>query len=301
MRLRFVPFPFLPVLALVPAPALADPLPAPVERMVEAAARSGDPAKISAVVAVAKETNPEAGTQIDAIVSRFAAEREAARRRSLIEGGYWRNWSGSGELGGSITTGNSDTVAVTARLTLRKNGIRWRHAFSALADLQRSDGAYTQERYALNYQADRDLGDRLVAIGALGWERNGVSGLRSRFTESSSLGYRVVVSPRFNWRIDAGPALRQARFTDRLDNAVALRTASDIRWTIGPRTSLSQTSTAYLDSTNSSSLITTTALTTGLTGKLSGKLSFNTQYESQPPDNAKRFDTVSRATLAYTF
>lgn len=296
MRLWFLPAMFV----AMAQPAFAQNLPSDVKAMVEAAARSGDQAKSDAVVAVAKEMHPDNKDEIDAIVASISAEQEEARREQLAQGSFFDNWTGSGELGGSVATGNSDTVTATAGLALNKEGLRWRHVITALADLQRSDGENAQERYAAGYQVNRNLTERLYIVGTLGWERNAVSGLRSRFTESLGIGYKVIDSPNITWRLEGGPALRQAKFVDRDENGVAFRGASDFGWAIGPNTKLTQVTSAYLEG-GSSSILSSTALTAGLSGALSARLSFNVQYESDPPLGDKHTDTVTRATLVYGF
>lgn len=296
MRLAFVS-----ILAVVAAtPAMAEPITPSVRAMVEAAAKSGDQAKTDAVAAVALEMHPESKEEIDAILASASAAREEARREKLAQGGFFDNWTGSGELGGSMATGNSDTVTAAAGLTLNKEGLRWRHVITALADLQRSDGENTQERYAVGYQVNRNLTERLYIVGTLGWERNAVSGLRSRFTESLGLGYKVIDSPNVTWRLEGGPALRQAKFVDRDENGLAFRAASDFGWAIAPKTTFTQVTSAYVEG-GSSSILSSTALTAGLSGALSARLSFNVQYESDPPFGDKHTDTVTRATLVYGF
>lgn len=285
---------------LAAAPVSAEPITAPEKAMVERAARSGDAAKAAAVASVAKEMHPESAAEIDAIVTAVNAELAAAKQEKLAAAGFFDNWTGSGELGGSIATGNSDTVTATAGLNMAKEGINWRHVITAIADLQRSDGENTQERYAVGYQVNRNLSERLYIVGTLGWERNAVAGLRSRFTESLGLGYKVISSPNISWRLEGGPAFRQAKFEDRQENGLAVRAASDFGWAFAPKTKLTQLTTAYLED-GTSSILSTTALTTALSGALSARLSFNVQYESDPPVGDKHTDTVTRATLVYGF
>lgn len=292
---------YLAILPLVLAtPALAEPMTPSVKAMVEKAVRSGDKAKADAVVGVAKETYPDSAGEIDALVASIQAEQEAARQEQMSHAGFFDNWKGSGELGGSKATGNSDTVTVAAGLTLNKEGRVWRHAITALADLQRSDGDNTQERYAAGYKIDRKFGERFYLFGTFGWERNRVAGLKSRFTEALGLGYTVINQPNLTWNLEGGPALRQAKFVDRDENGVAFRAASDFAWSITPTTKLTQLTTGFIEG-GSSSILSTTAVTAQLIGALSARLSFNVQYESDPPAGDKHTDTITRATLVYDF
>lgn len=288
------------LLATSAMPAFAEPMTPSVRAMVERAVRSGDMAKADSVVGVAKEMHPESAADIDAIVASYNAEQETARQERLAEAGFFDNWKGTGEIGGSMATGNSDTITAAAGLTLGKEGLRWRHAISAMADFQRSNGTNDQERYAVGYQIDRKLTERLYMLGAVGWERNQVAGLKSRFTESLGLGYTLINQPNLTWSIEGGPALRQAKFVDRDENSLAFRAGTSLGWDISPTTRFTQTATGYFES-GSSSLLSSTALTAQLVGALSARLSFNVQYESDPPAGDKHTDTITRATLVYAF
>lgn len=288
-------------LLLAANPALAaTPLPESVRAMVEAAAKSGDQAKIDAVAAIAKETNPDSVAEIDGIVSAIATERAAAREADLRQAGAFEYWKGSGQLGGSFATGNSKVVAVAAGLALGRDGIAWRHAFNASADVQRDDGTTTQERFGVNWQSDWKFSARGWLYGRVGWERNQVAGLTSRFTEAVGVGYRLVESPAVQWDIEGGPALSQARFTDRTENSFAVRGATNFLWNISPNLQLTENASVLYQS-NNTALQSTTALTSKMFEKLSARLSFTIAHETDPPLGRENTDTISRVTLVYDF
>lgn len=293
---------FLAPLVLASAISAATPLtlPDPVRRMVVAAAQTGDAAQIAAVVKFAKETNPESVDEIDSIVAKVGAQRDAEREQALRHARTFENWHGSGEVGGSTATGNSDTTTIAVGLKLRKDGWRWQHKFDAIADIQRSDGENTQERLAANYQANLTLSERSYVLGRVGWERNAVAGLRSRFTETLGLGYRFFDQPHFRWDVEAGPALSQTRFFNYSENRFAGRVATNIRWDVSPGITFTEDASALLQS-GSSSFLSTSALTSKLLGALSARLSYNVQHETNPPNGRKRTDTITRATLVYDF
>lgn len=298
------PFPLATALvfALVAAAPLlaATPLPPAVRTMVEAAAKSGDKAKIDAVTAIAKETNPDSGAEIDGIVAGIASEQAAQRAAKLRQAGFFENWAGTGQIGGSFATGNSDVVALAAGLTLGRDGIAWRHALNASADLQRDSGTTTQERFAVNWQSDWKFSERGWLFGRVGWERNQVAGLTSRFTEALGVGYRLVASPRVRWDIEGGPALVQARFTDRRENSFAVRGGTNFLWNINDNLEFSENA-SVLYQANNTAIQSTTALTAKLFDALSARFSFTIAHETDPPAGLERTDTVTRATLVYDF
>jgi putative salt-induced outer membrane protein len=289
----------LAAILLAGTPALAADLPVPVRSMLESAARSGDQAKIDAVVAVAKETNPESIAEIDALVSGIAAELAAKREAELQQAGFFQNWSGSGQLGASVSTGNSETKSFTAGLVMERDGIKWRHRADFLADIVDNDGGADQERILAGYQIDYKFSERMYLLGRFEYERNREAGIKRRFAESIGLGWRAVDSERVKWDLEGGPSLRQTRFDTFDENSFAFRGASRFAWALSPTTAFTNDTAFFLES--AASINNTTALTTKVFGALSARLSLNLAWEEEPPLGLEDLDTTTRVTLVYDF
>lgn len=95
MRILFA----VPALALaVPfAAAHAEPVPASVAAMIDAAA--GDPASLKTVADIAKKTNPGSAAEIDAQVAALNKKTEEARVAKLESQSFTEGWSGEGTIG----------------------------------------------------------------------------------------------------------------------------------------------------------------------------------------------------------
>ena len=267
--------------------------------MVEAAARGGNQAKIDAVAAVARETNPESAAEIDGILARFAAERAAEREAKLREAGLFDNWSGLGQLGGALATGNSRTKSLSAGINLERKGLFWRHRLNALLDLVDSDGGVDQERILGGYQIDYQHSERTYVWARVEYERNQQAGINRRFAESAGIGWRAILPPPFGWDLEAGPAVRQTRYLNYSENRIAGRAASRFRWNLSDNTAFTNDTAVFWD--KAGSLANTAALTSKLIGALSAQLSYNIAWEESPPAGRKSLDTISRASLVYDF
>lgn len=284
---------------LAATPALAQALPDSVRQMVEAAAKSGDQAKIDAVVAIAKETNKGAEAEIDKIVADISAAQAAEREAKLATAGFFENWTGSGQLGASVSSGNSDTKSFTAGINLLRDGLSWRHRADAIIDIVDNDGGTDQQRILAGYQIDYKLSETIYLWGRFEYEKNREAGIERRFAESAGLGWRAVNSDRVRWDLEAGPALRQTRFVTYDDNTVAVRGASRFLWTLSPTTAFTNDTAIFWDSAGS--INNTTALTSKLFGALAARLSVNLAWEEEPPLGLEKLDTTSRITLVYDF
>jgi putative salt-induced outer membrane protein len=285
--------------ALVASAAQAEPIPAPVAAMIEAAA--GDAAKLGVVADIAKQTNPASAAEIDARVAEINAAQAKAREEKLASQGLMDGWSGQGEAGGFFSTGNTENRGVAVGVTVTKETRSWKHSVRALVDYQENEGVTSRERYFAGYEGNWKFSRRGYVLLALGYERDPFTGFNSRFSESIGIGYRVIDSKRLSVALEAGPSLRQTRFTDGVnDNVLAARGALNAKWIINDALTFTQNASIFHDEFNTS-VYALSALTARLSGKLSARFSFQFNSESDPPAGRETVDTVTRATLVYSF
>jgi putative salt-induced outer membrane protein len=288
-----------------PAMAQAEALPEPVAAMIRHAAETLDDAKLAAVVEAAKATNPASGAEIDALAGRlkaeYAARAEEKRIAELASQGLLDGWSGQGELGVGMTSGNTDQKTAVASLKLRKEGLKTRHSLRALADFQRDNGETSREKFLVGYKFDYKFFERMYAYGTLQWDRDRFAGISRRFTESAGLGYKVIVHDGHSWEVEAGPALQQISYTDGTsENQLAGRASSLYSVALTDTITFGNDTTAFFGASNTS-LSNLASLTAKFSDRLSGRLSYLWQRESNPPPGLKKVDTATRATVVYDF
>lgn len=288
------------VATLIAHPAAAS-LPDPVRAMIDAAFEDGETDTIDTVITLAKRTNPDDVAEIDAIRAEYDAARAQARVERLVNQGFFEGWSGEGELGFSQSTGNSDNISLAAGLSLTREGLRWRHAFRARADFQRSNGTTTRERFLVAIEPQYKINEQLFAYGLGQYERDRFQGYSARYTASGGLGYRVIDNDGMTLDLRAGPAWRQTELTaGGTDSALAGLASLDLQWDITDSLALHQTASALVES-GTSTFTSETALETQLVGALSARLGYRVEYETNPPAGRESTDTQTRATLVYGF
>lgn len=292
------------------APAHAE-LPPSVEAMIREAGRT-DKATLVAVVRMAKATNPDDVAAIEALGATFMADLQrksdaaqaaakAAEEARLSSLGLFDGWSGQGEAGFGVTTGNTDQLSVLLGIRLARDGFKARHKFATSVDYQQTDGHRSQERYSAGYALNYLLKDGLYVAASLGWERDEFAGFSHRFTESVGLGYRAINRPNMTLDIDGGPAIRQTFFVDGTNEEdFGARGSLVYRWTVRPGTIFSQEASA-VSSGGDTTLISTSSLNTKLTRIFSARISFKVQSETDPLPGRKPTDTATRASLVYSF
>ena len=295
----------IPFVNLPPPPTE---LPRSIKDLAEAAFQAGDQTALTALFKLARKTNPQAVRQIEALEAEMTARQaekmaEAARQRAdaLAAASFLDYWKGEIELGGSRSTGNTNTIAIYGSVGLDRNGLRWIHSIKGRADFQRSNGTTTADRYRLSWQPSYKVNDKMFVYGLGQYERDRFLGFDSRFTAGTGIGFTVISNASTKLTLQGGPA---ARYTDRVDEGGRTTAAGNaslmLRWKISPTLSLSQDTSVYLESgdTNAQS---TTSLDTRLIGRLKARFSYDLQYEDRKLTGHEPLDTTSRATLVYTF
>lgn len=286
----------------------SDTLPEPVRKMIATAIASGDEAKLKAVLDIAKKAYPTFETAIavstiehDIQLAERLDAAEQARIARLSRRNPLANWKGEIELGASRSTGNTRNLALYAAGKGEREGINWRHTVTFRADLQRTDSATTTERLAASWQPNYKFDDRFYAYGISQYEHDRFLGYNSRYTVGGGIGYGIIRRPGLILDFEGGPAMRHTNFVENTkETGLASRASVKFRWTVGPNLQLAQDAAIYL-APDDNNAVATTALDTRLIGALKARFSYNLQYERDTPEGRRSLDTLSRATLIYSF
>jgi len=292
------------LLATVPANAK---IPEPVRAMIDAALASGDETKVRTIIELAKTTNPSDVAELNAILASFetnfaaaAAAEAAAQEEAIRSASFFENWSGTGELGAFNSTGNAENTGVTASLSLKKDGMKWRHKLSGRADYQEANGVTTREQFIAAYELNYKFSERLYAYGLAQYERDRFQGFSARYSASGGLGYDVLINgPTLS--VKAGPAWRRTELVDGTSTSdIAGLAALDFDWQISDNLSFTQDASALLQS-GSSTLISETGLQAAISDAVKVRLSYALETDTDPPPGAVKTDTLSRITIIYDF
>lgn len=293
--MRATLFPIL----LLATPAMAEPIPPAVAAMIDAAAANPDHLRV--VGEIAKKTNPASAAEIDAKLAAIRTAAAKAREEKLAAQGLFEGWTGNGDFGGFVSSGNTENRGLAVGINLSKETRRWKHGVRGQVDYQQDLGVTSRERFFAGYEGNWKFSPRGFAVLVLNYERDRFTGFNSRFSQALGLGYRLVDTPGLTVAFDGGPALRQTLFTTGAqENVLAARAAVNAKWVMTRNLTLSQTATYYADNVNSS-LLALSQLTARLNGRLSARLSVQLNNESNPPAGRENTDTVTRATLVYNF
>ncbi len=276
-------------------------IPAPIRAMLEAAIAAGNDAEVTTIVKYARTADPASGDAVAKFAADWRDERKRAHDSRVREAGVFDLWRGRAELGGYLTTGNSETMGAAGVLDLTREGLQWRHKVRLQADYQRSLGITTREHYLASYEPNFKIDSRRYIYGASQFESDRFLGYTQRYSSSVGAGYSAIQTPSMKLDLELGPAYRYTAFTDATtQSSIAARGSVDFGWKLAPGLTLTQVASAYLQHYNST-VSGTTAIAAKVLGPLSAQVSYVVQYESLPPVGRRTTDTTSRASLVYTF
>ncbi|WP_338325084.1 DUF481 domain-containing protein [Aurantiacibacter suaedae] len=299
------------------SPALAE-LPEPVRAMIDAAIETGDPGKVAAVIEIARSTNPESAHELDTLQEAFNEDRAEAERiaaaeeeRRIREAGLLANWSGQGQIGAFQSSGNTESIGLTAALSLTRKGLDWTHKMKVAADYQRTDGETSRKQWLASYEPRYQFSERAFTYGLAQYESNRFQGYTGRYALSGGLGWKLVEQSDVNLSIKLGPAYRRTEFVDgTTDNNLAALFGLDFDWQLADKVKLTNDTSAtaegggqalvFVDSENIS-LSALTGLEAKLNSSLSTRLTYSVEYNSDPPAGSVKTDTLARFTLVYGF
>jgi putative salt-induced outer membrane protein len=282
--------------------AAEDPvIPPTIKSMLDAAMQSGSEGDVAVIVKYARTADPASADLVVKTATEWRNERLAKANRQLREADFFDLVKGRAELGGYVSTGNTDNVGLTAAVEVKREGLEWRHKLRLQADYQESLGLVTRERYLAAYEPNWKFDDRAYMYGAAQYESDRFSGFYDRLSLSSGAGYSAIRSPAVKLDLELGPAYRLTRFIDdKKESNLAARGSVDFGWKLSRSISVTQNASAYLQQANST-VSSRSALLAKLFGPLSAQFSYTLQYESTPPIGRETTDTTSRAALVVDF
>lgn len=277
------------------------PLPPDLANLLDAAIKGGNDADVDTLGKYLRAAAPDSADTVNARIAAWKKQKLETTQARLGHASFFNLIKGQIEFGGMLSTGNTDSVGVHAQIDLKRDGLNWRHKLRALAEYQESDNVPTREHYLIAYENNYKFAQRFYAYGSAQFESDRFFGYGQRYSGSLGLGYSAQQGRLTTLDIELGPAYRLTNFTDESqENNFAARGSIDLAYKLNRGLTISNNSSAYVQSANST-IASTTALNAKLFGPLSGQFSYSIQYESLPLDGRRTTDTTSRAALVYQF
>ena len=134
-------------------------------------------------------------------------------------------WTGKGDVGASIATGNSENQAASANLEIKHQADRWTHTVGFAGNYGNDGEETTAQRWEVRGQSQYDFTERAYAFGAARYEDDRFSQYDYQASLAGGLGYKLVDSERTRLWVQGGPGYRYAeiRETGKTEDGIIFR------------------------------------------------------------------------------
>jgi putative salt-induced outer membrane protein len=221
------------------------------------------------------------------------------------------DWSGKGEAGLVIATGNTETKTANANLLFANEVDKWKHQFGGTALYATSDpDGTTANRWELFEESDYNFSPRTFWFGAARYEDDEFSGFEYQAILSTGIGRKFIDSDITKFVGTAGVGYKRFETRDAFDDAGVLiepgTTESEVvfRGTLDYDHKLTATSSlidkfvveAGSDNTFVQNDI---ALQVKMTNVLALAVGYSVRHNTDPPVGFEKTDTLTTINLVY--
>ncbi len=273
------------------------------KKALKDAHESGNNFVIDAVAAHIKQQLPNQASDVDAYLTIVAQKKSEAERqkKALIASTKTSKFSGSVDVGASVSTGNTQERDLNANTELTYKTGDISNTVKLTARASSDDGATTSEEYAVNNKTKYTLTSKSYSFLELEYVKDRFSGYDYRASELLGMGYKWIDTDAFKLATEASAGARQSNTVDDEQTSSMLgKFGVETEWQITDNLSVeNETSTSLA----SDALITIsdTSLKNKLSESLYLKLNHNFQHIDDVPENTKNIDTLTTLGVGYEF
>jgi len=215
------------------------------------------------------------------------------------------SWEGAGEFGFVSTTGNTETIALNAKLNFIRTGPKWRHRFTGTALNTSEDGDTDNERYTMEIQSDRKLNEKSWMFGAFRWDADKFGSYDPQVSLTAGYGRQLMKSEKHELKGEIGAGYRNLEETESGDTSseAIARFLLDDSWQVFKTTLWTNRLLIEAGSTNTFTQF-NTGLAVSMTDRFAVKLGFEIRHNTDVPEgiaDSENTDTITSANLVYNF
>lgn len=227
-----------------------------------------------------------------------------------------QGWTGSGELGLAISSGNSDSENLNGKLGLVNEDDQWKHSaaltllrakgevlgdFDGDGDLERSN-QLTANRYELSLASAYKASERTSWIASLRYQDDDFASFETQTTIAISHGYQWIDSETTKLRTEVGPGYRRSKSaaTGDTDGEGILRGGIDFRQTLTENTELFNTFLVEAGDDNTFAQ-NDLGVQVSMNDRLALKAGLQARHNTDVSPGKKKTDTLTTLNLVFKF
>jgi len=228
----------------------------------------------------------------------------------LSTAAHAEGWSGQGEAGLVVASGNTDTETLNVGLKFEKKSELWDHEIGFNAYQASNDDVDTAESINATYTLKRNLTERSNIFLNLGYLDDDFDGFTEQLSVSAGYGYKVIKNERTTWETGVGIGYRDTSELTLLDDGseiegddlsgVTFVLRSDYSHQITDNTKFVDSFKAEIGSDNTY-VENDASLFVAMNERFSLKVGFIVRHNTDPAAGSDETDTISSLSLVYGF
>ena len=215
-----------------------------------------------------------------------------------------KTWSAEAELGGTITTGNTETSTIKAKINAVHEIIDWKNQYFADVLYSEDEEGKTASRWKIGAKGVYILDDASGIFILADHEQDQFSDYNSVSSFAAGYSRHLFVNEYSSLDADIGPGIKFFDIKDGQSEKTGI-----LHIGLSYENKLSETSTftqtlvsdIAFEAEKSSLTRSETALTANIVGALAMKLGFIVRHDNHPGLDKKNIDTETTITLLYSF
>ncbi len=229
-------------------------------------------------------------------------------------------WSGSGEVGFALTTGNTKSQNLNAKLAFKKEDAQWKHNFflNALRSKGEANGEYdlTANRFDIGASSGYKFDERSYLVSAARYENDDFSPYAYQWIVSLGYGYTFVKNAQTEFSAEVGPGYRRldprayqvtagdppvTTFVDPdVEGNIVARGLVSFKHKFNESTSFENT-TLVESGSNNTFLQNNAGLAVSMSEKLALKIGYEVRHNSDVNPDKKKTDQLLTTNLVFKF
>ncbi|MEO6368195.1 MAG: DUF481 domain-containing protein [Steroidobacteraceae bacterium] len=210
-------------------------------------------------------------------------------------------WTGRGEAGFAVTSGNSDTTTANAKIAVGLKFDAWEHSATIAGLYVRNDGRTSARRAEVSAQSRYGFSARTFSFGGARYERDTFSGFAYQGIVNSGIGHKFIDSDvtRLSGQLGAGYKFAKALDTlNQRENDVVGTAGLDFAHQLTQWTSIVDKFTIEATSDNNF-LQNQLGLTVKMSDRFALAVGYAVRHNTGPPPGFRKTDTQSTVNLVY--
>jgi putative salt-induced outer membrane protein len=210
------------------------------------------------------------------------------------------DWTGKGELGASLASGNSENESVNAVLEVQNAYDQWRHTLGFAGNYGNDGTTTTAQRWEIRGQSDYEFGGRTYWFGAGRYDDDRFSAYDFQTSLSTGLGYRIIDDDRTKLWVQGGPGYRYAELqeTGESEDGFIFRGDLGFEYQLTETTRIVDRFLVEAGSDNTY-LQNDLGLQVSITGALGLRVGYQVRHNTDVPDGIEKTDTLMTVGLLY--